>query len=189
LSVSAGELVWVKGPNGAGKSTLLQTLAGILSPTIGTILWEGNNISNNAAYAENRSYLGDRDALNQNLTLDENIALQLALVDKSYSPSASIVCTLLEDLQLMHQRKQLSQYLSRGQRRKTALVALFLKACPLWIMDEPFTALDQKSTQKVEQYCDNHMAKGGMIIMASHTSQCFLQVAKTTVVDICDLAV
>jgi heme exporter protein A len=180
VSLTQGELLLIQGQNGTGKSTLLQIMAGLLSPLKGQILWDEKIIAKNSHYYDCMSYLGHKDALKKDLTLDENIAMHLALAQVSTTSQKQD--EILSALALSHQRTMLSQSLSAGQRRKTALATLMLKARKLWIMDEPFTALDTNSIKVVEDLLNTHLSQGGMIVMASHHNNSFTAATTTKVI-------
>lgn len=159
LALAPGQLILVQGDNGTGKSTLLRIIAGLASPDKGHVSFTGDDLQ--------RSYLGHKDALHGSLTVRENItflaALAQSFVDQSQLDNA------LAGLGLKSCVDKSCETLSQGQRRKVALCALIVKAAPLWILDEPLTALDARSMQWFYQAMHQHLQRGGMVIMAAHT--------------------
>lgn len=168
ICLPAGKLLFITGSNGAGKSSLLKILAGLISPEKGYVTWCERNIKHESSwYHANMSYLGHKDSLKKALTPYENITHQLSVGEGTDSKTE--IKSLLTMLELQQFAHTSCQQLSAGQRRKVALAALMLKKRPLWILDEPFTALDATSVSTVKTCFQQHTAQGGMIIMASHS--------------------
>lgn len=159
FTLSPGERVLVQGANGAGKSTLLKIVAGLLSPDKGNIQFKG-------CLPSQMSYLGHQNSVKKALTPLENIAELLTLANCHASNTR--IDEVLNDLGLTHHRDQLCGSLSAGECRKVALAAVILKNRALWILDEPFNSLDKASYEKVQLYCQQHLAQGGMILLSSH---------------------
>ncbi len=163
ISLMAGELVFIEGPNGAGKSSLLKLLAGLFIPDKGHISWENRR---QTTLSEDIAYLGHKDGLRKALTPIENIDYQLSLANVVVASNK--IAEILDTLALGSMQHLQCSKLSAGQKRKVALAALFLKNKPLWILDEPFTALDAVSTALCQGLLAQHLAQGGMVVMASH---------------------
>lgn len=159
FTMAPGERVLVQGANGAGKSTLLKIVAGLLSPDKGNIQFQGCLLSN-------MSYLGHQNSLKKELTPLENLAELLSLANCLASDER--IDEVLTDLGIHQQRYQLCASLSAGECRKVALAAVILKNRRLWILDEPFNSLDKVSYEKLQMYCQQHLAQGGMILLSSH---------------------
>lgn len=155
FSLNEGDILWVKGANGSGKSSLLKILANLGSTEEGEI--ETNS---------EKAYLGHKDGIKRNLTAIENITLQCALAGQNKKSEKRL--SIFSDFQLNSKADSLCQTLSMGQRRKVALAALILKQKPLWILDEPFTGLDESSINVLCGYLREHALMGGIIIVASH---------------------
>lgn len=167
FQLAPGERVLVQGANGAGKSTLLKIVAGLLTPDKGSITYQGYALHNETAnYFNEMSYLGHQNGLKKALTPFENVQAQLALANVSVTRTQ--IETLFEDLALTAHSHQLCETLSAGECRKVALACTLLKNKKLWILDEPFTSLDKASDLKLQGYCEQHLAKGGMIVFSCH---------------------
>jgi heme exporter protein A len=159
LQVGAGEALEVKGPNGAGKSTLLRALAGLLPLARGQV---AITPAGDARRAELCHYIGHLDALKPSLTLAENLAFCVALLGGGdIAPAlARLALTSLADLP--------AGYLSAGQKRRAALARLVAARRPIWLLDEPLTALDSASQSIVIDLMKEHLATGGLIAAATH---------------------
>ncbi len=168
FSLNRGELLLVKGQNGSGKTTLLKILTGLVLPQKGQIQFDGENIlTAKTSFNAKMGYLGHKNSLKMWLTPLENMTYHTALANNQLIPSEGLeemVATL--DLK-MHLNTPCRQ-LSAGQCRKVALIAMLLKGKALWILDEPFTALDSESVAYFKNHFSKHLLQGGMIILSSH---------------------
>lgn len=161
LSLSPGGAILLTGPNGAGKSTLLRTLAGLIRPDAGAILWNNEPVVDRAHFAQNLAYLGHQDALKPGLTLVENLALTARL-------SGASIPVALHALSLEGLGSLPARLLSAGQKRRTALARVLLADAPLWLLDEPSLGLDATSIIQLGDLIAKHRARGGMIIATTH---------------------
>ena len=167
FSLSAGELLWVQGQNGAGKSSFLKIVTGLLTPEKGGIFWQGCNVINQETeYKQAFGFLGHQHGLKKNLTIEENISYHLTLTGKPIRLNENP--NLLGRFQLSDVRNYFPHQLSAGQQRKAALISLMLKEPTIWVLDEPFTALDMNSQLLLNTLMREHLFAGGMIVMASH---------------------
>lgn len=165
LAVYPGQVLQVLGANGVGKSSLLKMLAGLIPPLAGTISWDGELITTErAAYLAATYYLGHLNGIKSELTSLENVYFASRLMNK---PKTDILFALTK-LGLADHADVLVAHLSAGQKRRVALAQLLLSPAKLWILDEPFTALDRQSIRLVEQLLEQHCLKGGMAIIATH---------------------
>ena len=163
FALAPGGLLRVRGANGSGKTTLLRTLAGLTRPAAGTVRWRGNPIDQD--FRKEFLFLGHAPAVKDELTVLENLefSAQLSGLEGTESKQA------LEQLNIAHLADLPSRYLSQGQRRRAALARLALSASILlWLLDEPFAALDSAGIAQVSALCGGHLAGGGMLVLSSH---------------------
>ena len=164
FSVESGEALLVTGPNGAGKSTLLRALAGLLRPASGAIRLTGALIDPDDPPGLHAHYVGHADALKSALTAHENLTFwAAALGGRGGDPLSA-----LQRVGLPHVADIPAGWLSAGQRRRVSLGRLFVAARPLWILDEPATALDKASQARLADAMAEHRASGGLIVAATH---------------------
>jgi heme exporter protein A len=174
LNLNAGELVYLRGPNGAGKTSLLRILTGLSSPEHGDVIFNGANISSNPSlYYQTLIYLGHKSALNGALSAIDNLRFWLAqhgIQNKDVTQTSDIesIYQVLERLGLVGLEDVPVRFLSAGQQRRVALSRLWLKSAAVWVLDEPFTALDSAGVILLERKMKQHVADGGMIITTSH---------------------
>jgi heme exporter protein A len=170
FSVRAGDALVVTGPNGAGKSTLLRALAGLLPTTSGRIVLSGDGVAGDDPASLHAHYLGHADALKTALTARENLDFWAAMLGGR--DAGRIVprgpLEALATMGLDHAVDLPVGWLSAGQKRRVALARLLVAARPLWILDEPATALDVASQDRLAGLMADHRARGGMIVAATH---------------------
>ena len=156
-----GEALVVTGRNGAGKSTLIETLAGLARPAAGTVTLSGLG---ERGLGEAVHYLGHRDGSKSALTTSENLAVAAACLGASEtSPDAA-----LERVGLGRARDLPAGFLSAGQRRRLGLARLLVAERPLWLLDEPATALDRDGQALLADLMAAHRAAGGAVVAATH---------------------
>ena len=167
FEVFAGQWLHVRGENGIGKTSLLRLLSGLTKPAAGEIFWNEQLISADPSeYHRNLLFLGHRDSLKEDLTALENLSIATAL--------DGIAVTEDEILLALHRfglrgREDLPvNCLSAGQKRRVLLARLLLRQAKLWILDEPFNALDVRAVEMLSELILEHIASGGMAIMTSH---------------------
>jgi len=169
LELAQGELLLLRGPNGSGKSTLLRLVAGLIAPARGVLLWQSRAIRDADAYRVELAYLGHADATKPELTPAEDLRFWSAMRGRSGKdgPIAAILARLgLEALADLPCR-----LLSAGQRRRVAFARVAASGARLWLLDEPFNALDESSVATVLAFLVEHRAAGGLAIMAAHGAQ------------------
>lgn len=172
--IKAGELLYVVGANGSGKTTLLRTLCGLSRPAQGEVRWRGTAIEKlGEEYRRELAYVGHKDAVQVELTPLENLRAASCRSD-----SSARIDDALERLGLAAYASFPARILSQGQKRRLALARLLIAAKPLWILDEPFTALDAATCEQVAEIISAHIGDGGIGVLSSHQT---FDVAKGTV--------
>ncbi|MGI3902967.1 MAG: heme ABC exporter ATP-binding protein CcmA [Janthinobacterium lividum] len=165
--VAAGEAVGIVGRNGAGKSTLLRVLAGLLPPAAGRAALDPPDPDDpDTPVAERAHYLGHADALKPALTPLEHLGFVAALLGRGKPPATPREA--LERVALSHAADLPCGYLSAGQRRRVALARLLVAHRPLWLLDEPATALDVASQGVLVEVMRQHIDGGGIVVAATH---------------------
>lgn len=168
LQLSAGQLLRVEGANGAGKTSLLRLLAGLALPAAGEVRWQGRPIRRQReTYARALLYLGHLGGLKDELTPVENLAIE---ADLTGTPGITVrrIEEALEVWGLQRQLRLPLRVLSAGQRRRAALARLQLSDAALWILDEPFNALDVAAVAHLGRQIEAHLARGGLAVVTSH---------------------
>ncbi len=166
FTLGAGEVLEIRGPNGSGKTTLLRVLAGLLRPEAGTVYWCGHPIEAvRMDYLRALVFLGHTDGVKGGLTVRENFLLAQALRGGNGPRELSLQRLGLGDLADVPVRR-----LSAGQRRRVGLARLLIGGAALWMLDEPFTALDAGASQAVSDMIARHLADGGLLVYTSHQS-------------------
>lgn len=167
LNVSAGELLYLRGPNGAGKTSLLRILTGLSEPDAGEVKYDGKNIKMFASsFHKALFYLGHKTGNSNALSALDNLTFWLAQHNVSQSQDA--IFDALGRVGLVGVEDVPVRYLSAGQQRRVALARLWLKPAKMWILDEPFTALDVKGIDLLEHTMRRHVEQGGVVITTSH---------------------
>jgi heme exporter protein A len=165
--VEAGHILVVRGPNGSGKTTLLRVLAGLASALEGAVRWCGERMRPfDVQLRKDVAFVGHAPALKDELTTQENLIALLRLAGDQ--PSADDVGAALSAAGLGAQRDLPARVLSQGQRRRIALARLAMAGRPLWILDEPATALDDAALAWLAQLVGAHAVNGGIAVIATH---------------------
>jgi heme exporter protein A len=180
LAVGPGDALRVAGPNGSGKTSLLRILCGLLAPSGGEVRWNGEPIrSLREDYSRQLVYLGHAPAVKGDLTAAENLFIACALAGVSVSEAQ--VQAALAGVELAAGGVPVRK-LSQGQRRRAALARLWLSAAArLWLLDEPFTALDAQGIALMRGLFAQHLARGGAIVFTTHQDP---GIAATQVLDL-----
>ena len=163
--LEAGELLYLQGKNGAGKTSLLRMLIGLLPPEAGEIRWQGKPIGSDEFRAD-LCYLGHLNAIKEELTPLENLLAAARLADETLSEDDAL--DALEQVGLAGREDLACRYLSQGQKRRVALARLVKEKRPLWILDEPFVALDVAAVDWLAGVISGHLQRGGMAVMTTH---------------------
>jgi len=166
FALRPGELLHILGANGSGKTTLLRTLCGLTRPADGVIRWQGSTIRElGDDYRAELAYVGHTNALQGELTPAENLRAAAGL---GAAASEHDIERALERFNLSALRSFPAKVLSQGQKRRLGLARLALLRRRLWIMDEPFAALDTHSIALVTELLAGHLALGGLVALTSH---------------------
>lgn len=169
LGLGAGELLLVEGPNGVGKTSLLKILCGLLRPDAGHVLWRGREIGEDpTAFHRELLYLGHRPGLSEALSPLQNLAFLSALHGRRALRNELL--DACEAVGLAGYEELPAGSLSAGQRRRVALARLWLAQASIWVLDEPFTALDRNGIQRLEQRIGAHLEAGGLAVLTTHQS-------------------
>lgn len=166
LNCFSGDVVQIIGANGSGKTTLLRALAGISGDYLGEIFWRGRAVSENAwEYSADLLYLGHLPGIKKGLTPLENLRWYGAMAGDC---SDSVLKDSLRKVGLYGYEDTPCYQLSAGQLRRVALARLHMSRATLWILDEPFTAIDKAGVGHLEERLTSHAAAGGIVLLTSH---------------------
>lgn len=168
LQVAEGQMLQIAGPNGSGKTSLLRLLSGLMQPTGGEVRLNGRNLeSQRDELARNLLWIGHAAGIKGLLTPEENLTWLCAL----HQPATrEAIWQALEAVGLRGFEDVPCHTLSAGQQRRVALARLYLAPPPLWILDEPFTALDKHGVAQLERHLATHCEQGGMVVLTTHHS-------------------
>lgn len=167
LELNAGQWLYLQGENGAGKTSLLRILAGLALPAEGEVLWQNAPIAQQRSqYHQDLLYIGHHAGLKEDLTLTENLQA-LCRMDGVRSTDAAIRDALTR-MGLAKRQHLPVRVLSAGQKRRGLLARTLLRPAKLWIMDEPFNALDVHAIADVQNLLKAHLTEGGMVVLTSH---------------------
>jgi heme exporter protein A len=167
FSVAAGQALVLTGPNGAGKSSLLRVIAGLIRPAAGAVALEGGDPE--LSVGEQSHYVGHLDPLKPALTVTENLAFWACFLNGVRAADESaLIARGLEAAGLADLAQMPAGYLSAGQRRRLSLARVLAAPRPVWLLDEPTTALDAVSQERLQTVMQAHLAGGGLIVAATH---------------------
>ena len=165
FALNPGQLLVLEGQNGSGKTSLMRAITGMLSLEAGEILWNDVPIvRQRQEFHGALVWLAHRSGLKGDLTLVENLRFE-----RSLRPQAAVeAAAVYERLGIAKLKRLPLRSLSAGQQRRVALARMLMADVPLWLLDEPFTNLDRDGRQLVIDLIEEHLASGGMCVMAAH---------------------
>jgi heme exporter protein A len=167
FDLAPGECLHLEGGNGVGKTSLLRILAGFAPAAQGQVRWQGELLGSSACrLSQDLLYLGHQLALKEELNALENLQTGAAIASTPVSRDAALAA--LQRLGLDSRAALPVRVLSQGQKRRVALARLVIQPQPLWLLDEPFVALDGPAQQSVASFMEAHLARGGMVLFTSH---------------------
>ena len=163
----SGQLVQLEGYNGIGKTSLLRMLTTLSRPLQGDILWNGEDIfKSSEAYLTQLLYLGHTSGVKSELTPYQNLRFYQQISNTKQGDE--IIWQALYNVGLGGYEESAVYRLSAGQQKRVALARLWLSQAALWILDEPFTALDKQGRAELTALFEQHCAQGGIVILTSH---------------------
>lgn len=166
FEVRSGAILQIEGRNGSGKTSLLRILCGLSLPTEGEVWWQNQPIQDDRlAYHSILNYIGHTPGVKAELSPLENLHIARALCTQAHEVDLNQV---LSNIGLGGFEDVPTRTLSAGQQRRVALARLFISDTPLWILDEPFTALDKQAIKFIENHLDTHAQRGGLAVITSH---------------------
>ena len=167
FDLNAGQWLHLEGANGSGKTSLLRIATGFTPPAKGEVRWKGRGLTEAPeAFHSELLYLGHALALKDELSALENLEADAAIAGRQFVRSDAV--SALQHLGLRGRTKLPVRVLSQGQKRRVALARLMLQSAPLWVLDEPFVALDAQAQAWVADAISAHVQRGGMALFTSH---------------------
>jgi len=166
-TLRSGRWLHVAGANGIGKTSMLRMLCGLAPIESGDILWNGQSIrAQRTTFQQDLCYLGHLNGLQESMTVQENLAFATAL--RGYAANAAQVSDTLARFGVAGRGQQLVRHLSQGQKRRVALSRLALTPARLWVLDEPFVAMDDTGIRMLADLIAEHLGHGGLAVLTSH---------------------
>lgn len=167
LQVFAGQCLHIRGENGVGKTSLLRLLTGLASPDSGEVLWNGHPIKKEASeYHSKLLFLGHRDALKEDLSAIENLRMYTAIDGIALSERDAF--SALWRFGLKGREDLPVNYLSAGQKKRVLMARMVTRRAQVWILDEPFNALDSHAAQELQGLIAEHLEGNGLVLLTSH---------------------
>ncbi|WP_291994374.1 cytochrome c biogenesis heme-transporting ATPase CcmA [Candidatus Accumulibacter sp. ACC003] len=165
--LAAGEMLYLQGSNGSGKTSLLRMLCALTPAASGDIRWRGRAIGKlGEEFRSELCYLGHLNAIKEELTPLENLLLAAQLAQESLDHDAAL--DALELVGLLGREDLPCRYLSQGQKRRAALARLVNERRALWVLDEPYVALDAAAVELVAGLIGAHLQRGGLAVLTTH---------------------
>ncbi|WP_439239617.1 cytochrome c biogenesis heme-transporting ATPase CcmA [Lonepinella sp. BR2919] len=167
LRFQAGDFVQIEGRNGIGKTSLLRILTGLAQPLRGKVRWNLHEISQcREDYQYDLLYLGHLSGIKSELTVWENLKFYQQV--SHCLQGNDVLWQALEKVGLLGYEDIVASQLSAGQQKRIGLARLWLSKAPLWILDEPFNAIDKNGVKMLIAHLEQHCQQGGIVIITSH---------------------
>lgn len=167
FTLAPGNWLQVEGENGAGKTSLLRMVCGLLHKEAGEIRWNGQPVTEvDDEYRGELLYLGHAGAIKEDLTALENLCIGAALGGRTLDEAVAVAA--LWRLGLKGREGLAARFLSQGLKRRVALARLLTSKAKLWVLDEPFVALDVRAVDLLCTIIGEHLRAGGMALLTSH---------------------
>lgn len=155
LQANAGTVLSIQGPNGAGKSTLLKVLAGLIRPTTGAVFYQGLDLQRHRTECQAQlAYLGHKRAVKARLSVAEQLH--------------NVKLNIIQNIGLSTHLDKMGDELSAGQQQRLSLARIVSQDRRIWLLDEPFTALDVAAIAQCAHFIEQHCQKGGLVVLSSH---------------------
>lgn len=186
FNLEAGGALILIGPNGAGKSSLLRLMAGLLKPYDGKLMWDGEDALDDIdEHGAQLHYVGHHDAVKPVLSAAENIQFWAELRDGDEQTTEAALSKALGVFDIKHLYDVPGRFLSAGQKRRVNLARIIAAPAPLWLLDEPTTALDKATIKRLEGAIQAHRDGGGMVVLSTHAD---IDTPGAEVLDVSDFA-
>jgi heme exporter protein A len=167
LQVLAGQCLHIRGENGVGKTSLLRLLTGLTSPESGEVLWNGRSVKKEASeYHGKLLFLGHRDALKEDLSALENLRMYAAIDGIALSEQDAF--SALWRFGLKGREDLPVNCLSAGQKKRVLMARMLTRRAQIWILDEPFNALDAHAVEELQGLIAEHLQGNGLVVLTSH---------------------
>lgn len=167
LQIFPGQCLHVRGVNGVGKTSLLRLLTGLASPEAGEILWNGTLIKKDVSeYHSHLLFSGHRDALKEDLTALENLRMYAAIDGLRISEKEAFAA--LWRFGLKGREDLPVNCLSAGQKKRVLMARMLIRRAQVWILDEPFNALDTSAVGELQALIGEHLEGNGVVVLTSH---------------------
>lgn len=165
-TIQSGQIIQIAGPNGAGKTTLLRALCGLFDSCEGKMLWRGKPVSQaRFDFLSQLLYFGHQPGIKKSLTARENLQWFAGIKGEVQTLDVE---SILAKVGLAGYADIPCHQMSAGQHRRVGLARLYFDASPLWILDEPFTAIDKQGVSRLEAVIDAHAKGGGTVLLTTH---------------------
>lgn len=167
FQVLPGQCLHIRGENGVGKTSLLRLLTGLASPESGEVLWSGHSIKKDVPqYHSKLLFLGHRDALKEDLSAIENLRMYAAIDGITLSEQDAF--NALWRFGLKGREDLPVNCLSAGQKKRVLMARMLTRRAQIWILDEPFNALDLHAVDELQGLIAEHLQRNGLVVLTSH---------------------